>query len=212
MRYIKLRRVESRDYVSVTTNISRPRGRPRRFDPDEAVATAQHLFHARGYDAVSVADVTEALGINPPSFYAAFGNKAGLYTRVLDHWAGTRAIPLDEILRPDRPVAEALAALLEEAARRYAADPAAGGCLVLEGIRCNDREAREAARAFNLAAEDAIQRYIAARYPEEAERLMNFVSTTMSGLSAKARNGHGLDQLLATARLAGTAVALALPA
>ena len=212
MRYIKLRRVESRDYVIVTTNISRPRGRPRRFDPDEAVATAQHLFHARGYDAVSVADVTEALGINPPSFYAAFGNKAGLYTRVLDHWAGTRAIPLDEILRPDRPVAEALAALLEEAARRYAADPAAGGCLVLEGIRCNDREAREAARAFNLAAEDAIQRYIAARYPEEAERLMNFVSTTMSGLSAKARNGHGLDQLLATARLAGTAVALALPA
>jgi len=212
MRYIKLRRVESRDYVIVTTNISRPRGRPRRFDPDEAVATAQHLFHARGYDAVSVADVTEALGINPPSFYAAFGNKAGLYTRVLDHWAGTRAIPLDEILRPDRPVAEALAALLEEAARRYAADPAAGGCLVLEGTRCNDREAREAARAFNLAAEDAIQRYIAARYPEEAERLMNFVSTTMSGLSAKARNGHGLDQLLATARLAGTAVALALPA
>lgn len=196
----------------MTTNILRRRGRPRRFDPDEAVATAQHLFHARGYDAVSVADVTEALGINPPSFYAAFGNKAGLYTRILDHWAGTRAIPLDEILRPDRPVAEALAALLEEAARRYAADPAAGGCLVLEGIRCNDREAREAARAFNLAAEDAIQRYIAARHPEEAERLMNFVSTTMSGLSAKARNGHGLDQLLATARLAGTAVALALPA
>ena len=34
------------------TEKSRPRGRPRRFDPDEAVATAQQLFHARGYDAV----------------------------------------------------------------------------------------------------------------------------------------------------------------
>ncbi|MGH7104041.1 MAG: TetR/AcrR family transcriptional regulator [Acetobacteraceae bacterium] len=196
----------------MTTDRSRPRGRPRRFDPDQAVATAQRLFHARGYDAVSVADVTEALGINPPSFYAAFGNKAGLYARILGRYADTDAIPLADLLRPERPVAECLAAVLEEAARRYAADPAAAGCLVLEGVRCNDPEAREAARAFHAAAEDVIRRYIAARHPEEAERLTDFVSTTMAGLSAKSRNGHGLDRLLATARLAGLAVAQALPA
>jgi TetR/AcrR family transcriptional repressor for divergent bdcA len=191
---------------------ARPRGRPRRFDPDAAVATAQQLFHARGYDAVSVADVTDALGINPPSFYAAFGNKAGLYARILNRWAETGAIPLTDILRADRPVAESLAAVLEEAARRYAADPAAPGCLVLEGTRCNDLEARAAARTFNLAAEELIRDYIAARHPAEADRLTDFVSTTMSGLSAKARNGHGLDQLLATARLAGLALKQALPA
>lgn len=195
-----------------TTNYSRPRGRPRRFDPGDAVATAQRLFHARGYDAVSVADITEALGINPPSFYAAFGNKAGLYARVLDRYVGTGAIPLHDLLRPDRPVAEALASVLEEAARRYAADPAATGCLVLEGTRCNDQEAREAARVFHAAAEDMIRAYIAARYPDEAERLTDFVSTTMAGLSAKSCNGHGLDRLLATARLAGLALAQALPA
>ena len=194
------------------TNSSRPRGRPRRFDPDQAVATAQRLFHARGYDAVSVADVTDALGINPPSFYAAFGSKSGLYARVLCRYGGTGAIPLNESLRPDRPVAEALAALLETAARRYAADPAAAGCLVLEGTRCNDPQAREAARAANLAAEDVIRRYIAARHPEEAERLTDFVSTTMAGLSAKARNGHGLDRLLATARLASLILAQTLRA
>jgi TetR/AcrR family transcriptional repressor for divergent bdcA len=196
----------------VATNSSRPRGRPRRFDPDQAVATAQQLFHARGFDAVTVADVTEALGINPPSFYAAFGNKAGLYTRALDRYANTDAIPLAGLLRPDRPVAACLAAVLEEAANRYAANPAAAGCLVLEGTRCNDREAREAARAFNLAAEGVIRHYIAARYPADAERVTDFISTTMSGLSAKARNGHGLDQLLATARIAGLALAQALPA
>ena len=196
----------------MTTKNARPRGRPRRFDPEAVVATAQHLFHAGGYDAVSVADVTDALGINPPSFYAAFGSKAALYRRVLDHWAGTRAIPLTDILRPDRPVAESISALLEEAARRYAADPAAAGCLVLEGTRCNDPDAREAALYFNLAAEAVIREYIAARHPEDAERVTDFVSTTMSGLSAKARSGHGLDQLLATARLAGLALKQALPA
>jgi len=206
------RRVGSRNFVIMTTNKLRARGRPRRFDPEEAVATARHLFHARGYDAVSVAEVTQALGINPPSFYAAFGSKAGLYTRVLDHWAGTGAIPLTDLLRPDRPVAESLSALLEEAARRYAADPGAAGCLVLEGTRCNDPDAREAALSFNVAAEAVIREFIAARHPEDAARLTDFVSTTMSGLSAKARNGHGLDQLLATARIAGLALAQALPA
>lgn len=190
----------------MTTNISKPRGRPRRFDPDAAVAKAQHLFHARGYDAVSVADVTESLGINPPSFYAAFGSKAGLFSRVLDHWTSTGAIPFHEILQPDRPVAEALAALLEEAARRYADETGAAGCLVLEGTRCNDKEARDAALAFNLAAEAALRDYIAARHPQDAARVADFVSTTMSGLSAKSRNGHSLDQLLATARLAGLAL------
>jgi TetR/AcrR family transcriptional repressor for divergent bdcA len=102
--------------------------------------------------------------------------------------------------------------MLEEAARRYAADPDTTGCLVLEGTRSNDREAREAACIFHAAAEDMIRLYIAARYPEEAVRLTDFVSTTMAGLSAKARNGHGLDRLLASARLAGLAVAQTLPA
>ena len=60
-----------------TKNI-RSRGRPRRFDPDQAVATAKQLFHARGFDAVGVAEITSVLGINPPSFYAAFGSKMGI--------------------------------------------------------------------------------------------------------------------------------------
>lgn len=188
-----------------TKNVAK-RGRPRRFDPEEAIATAQQLFHARGYDAVGVADVTAALGINPPSFYSAFGSKCGLYMRVLDHWVRSGAIPFADILRPERPVAEALVALLEEAARRYAADPLATGCLILEGTRCNDPEAREAALAYNRAAENMIREYVAAHYPEQAEAVADFVSTTMSGLSAKARNGHRVEQLLSSARLAGLAL------
>lgn len=193
------------------TNKRRARGRPRRFDPEEAVATAQHLFHARGYDGVSVEDITKTLGINPPSLYAAFGSKAALYKRVLAHWDASGAIPLTDILQPDRPVAAALSALLEAAARRYAADPAATGCLVLEGTRCNDLNARQAALSINSAAEAAIREYVADRHPADAQCLADFVSTTMSGLSAKARNGHSLEQLLATARLASLALKQVLP-
>ncbi len=187
------------------TQSHRPRGRPRRFDPEQAVVTAQRLFHARGYDAVSVADLTEAIGINPPSFYAAFGSKAGLYSRILDRYAGDGAIPLLDLLDAGRPVADCLMAVLEEAARRYAADPAAAGCLVIEGARCTDRDAREAAVCFLAAAENMLRSYIAARCPDNAERLTDYMSTVMAGLSANARNGHDLDRLRATARLAGAA-------
>lgn len=122
---------------------------------------------------------------------------------MLARYNGNDAVPLASLLREDRPVAECLTAVLEEAARYYAAHPEAAGCLVLEGVRCNDREAREAALAYNVAAEDVIRDYLAVCYPEQADQLTDFVSTTMSGLSAKARTGHGVDQLLSTAHLAG---------
>jgi TetR/AcrR family transcriptional regulator, repressor for divergent bdcA len=197
-------------FVMPDTKSLRPRGRPRGFDTENAVATAADLFRARGFDAVSIADVTNALGINPPSFYSAFGSKQGLYTRVLEHYAAAGAIPLDDVLRPDRPVADNLAALLEEAARHYATNPEAPGCLVVEGTRCNDAQAREVALAYNLAVEARILDHIAERHAAQAAVLTDFVATSMFGLSAKARNGHGLDRLLATARLAGSAIQSAL--
>lgn len=176
------------------------------------MATAQRLFHERGYDAVSVADLTAALGINPPSFYAAFGSKAGLYARILERYAASGAIPLAAILAADRPLAQSLAEVLVAAARYYAADATATGCMVLEGTRCIDPEARAAARGYHDAAQDVIRRAIAEQHPHEADRLADFVCTTMAGLSASARHGQGLDRLLATAQLAGVALAHAIPA
>lgn len=198
----------------------RPRGRPRQFDPDAAVATAQRLFQARGYDALGVADLTEALGINPPSFYAAFGSKAGLFARVLERYSRCDGLPLDALLDPDRPVDEALAALLEEAARRYAAGAAdaadqgaagpAAGCLVIEGQRCGDPAARDAAAALNALAARAIHAFVAARHPDKADALTDYVAAVLAGLSTAARAGQGRERLLATAALAAGAVRSAL--
>lgn len=191
--------------------IARPRGRPRQFDPEQAIATAQRLFHARGYDDVSVADVTDALGIKTPSFYAAFGSKAGLYSRVIERYGAHGAVPLADLLRADRSVATSIAAVLEDAARRYAADPATPGCIVLEGCGCNDQQARASARTAHAAAEQVIRDHIAARHSAEAAALTEYISTVMLGLSAKARLGHSSESLLASARLAILALEQALP-
>lgn len=167
------------------------------------MVTAQRLFHARGYDGVSVADLTRALGINPPSFYAAFGSKAELYARSLCRYTDTEGVLLHRFLQPGRPVAEALAMVLEEAARVYAADPAATGCLAIEGTRSNDPEARAAARVLTTAAEHTIRRFVAATHPQAAERLATYVVIVMAGLSTMAREGCDADRLRDAARLAG---------
>ena len=187
-----------------TTKQGRTPGRPRQFDAEQAIETAQRLFHARGYDAVSVADLTQAFGINP--------SKLGLYTRVLQRYSQTGAIPIDALLRDDQPVAASLIAVLQEAARRYVADPAAAGCLVLEGVHCQDADARVAAGEWHAAARAKIQQYIARHRPQDALRVTDYMDTLMLGLSAKAREGDSLPRLLETVRLAGLALERILPA
>jgi TetR/AcrR family transcriptional repressor for divergent bdcA len=108
-------------------------------------------------------------------------------------------------------VAECLAAVLESAARLYAADPSARGCLVLAGTSAHDEGARTAACAAHAGAEDLVRAYVAARHPALAERLTDFVSLTMVGLSAKARQGVPLDRLVETARTASLAIDRLLP-
>jgi AcrR family transcriptional regulator len=65
------------------------RGRPRAFDRKAALEQATRLFWVKGYEATSIADLTQAMGIGSPSLYAAFGSKEALYAEALQHYAET---------------------------------------------------------------------------------------------------------------------------
>src|SRR6218665_1235191 len=106
----------SRIFVVNNTKRIGTRGRPRAFDRDEALAKAQHLFHRKGYDALSVADLTEAIGINPPSFYAAFGSKAALYAEALRLYEKNEGLDVESALAPGIPLSDGIAAVLQQAA------------------------------------------------------------------------------------------------
>src|SRR5260370_13598875 len=120
-----------------------PRGRPRAFDPDVALERAMHVFWAKGYEGASLSDLTQAMRINRPSLYAAFGNKEQLFRKVLDRYM-------------DGPVAyfgKALAApkawdVVEEiflGTARMADDPRLpAGCLMVQGaLACGDASVRK---------------------------------------------------------------------
>lgn len=64
----------------------RPRGRPRQYDPEQALARAAESFWKNGYAGTSLDDLAAATGMNRPSLYAAFGDKSGLYLKTLERY------------------------------------------------------------------------------------------------------------------------------
>ena len=73
-------------------------GRPREFDLNDALDRAIEVFWRNGYEGASVAELCEAMGIKPPSLYAAFENKAGLFRHALDRYLERRVGYWDEAL------------------------------------------------------------------------------------------------------------------
>jgi AcrR family transcriptional regulator len=61
-------------------------GRPRTFDTDVALESAMQVFWRKGYEGASLSDLTTAMGVNPPSLYAAFGSKEGLFRKAMDRY------------------------------------------------------------------------------------------------------------------------------
>jgi len=182
------------------------------FDREAGVAIAQALFHERGYDAVSLADLTDAMDIKPPSFYAAYGSKAALFERAMLRYAQENALPLDEVLAPDRPPAEALPALLLAAAEQYGRDSLLRGCMITEGMRADDPVARQMAENLGNSGIQAIRSYLDQAHPQGAESLADYVSVTLRGLSASACNGMPYDRLTQVAQTAGRFIASELDA
>jgi TetR/AcrR family transcriptional regulator, transcriptional repressor for nem operon len=60
--------------------------RPRTFDPNDILLKARDVFWHQGYQSTSVDDIAAATGLTKPSLYAAFGDKASLFLKVLDDY------------------------------------------------------------------------------------------------------------------------------
>ena len=175
---------------------SRARGRPRSFDVEQAVTTAMKLFHARGYDAVGVAELGAELGITPPSFYAAFGSKVGLFERALERYAAGEANIFARAREGGGSVADVIDRTFARAARLYPRHDGVAGCLVLDGTRNSaDPEARALTAAAKQASRAAMRDFIATEYPARADALADLVIIALAGMSAAARDGASRKSL-----------------
>lgn len=113
-------------------SVRRPRGRPRAYDPDQALAQATAAFWDAGYSGASLEDLTAATGMNKPSLYGAFGNKHALYMTVLEQYRAMGREAMREALSYELPLADALRRVYARAIEIYTAGGrGARGCFLI---------------------------------------------------------------------------------
>ena len=103
--------------------------RPKTFSPEAALNTLTELFLERGYAALAVREISDALGVSRSTVYTTFGTRSELFARVLHRYGPPRAPGLRELRAAPSPRA-ALVRVFELAI----ADGAAQRCLVLDTI------------------------------------------------------------------------------
>lgn len=195
----------------------RPRGRPRAFDREAALAQAADTFWKLGYEGASIADLTAAMGITPQSLYAAFSSKAELYRQALAQY---QAHAGETILRPltlEPHAVVALARVLREAASRFTAPGRPRGCMVSTALLSfaseNEAPARlvSAMRESTLALlKERIERGISDGHfrPEtDAAALARFIGAIIQGMAVQARDGASESALRGLAEHAVSEIA-----
>ena len=107
------------------------RGRPRKFDEDEALNGAMVLFWQKGLSATSLDDLSKAMKMNRPSIYNAFGNKDEIYRKALDRFCGQLDKGMEETLEAIPELHDGLRAFYDRAIAVYCGTNPAMGCLMI---------------------------------------------------------------------------------
>jgi AcrR family transcriptional regulator len=190
-------------------------GRPREFDAEVALDQAMEVFWRHGYEGATIAQLTEAMGINPPSLYACFGNKEGLLKAALDRYTKLRNVWMDGIVAA--PTARDVAERMLMGIADKQTDPAnPPGCLLVQGgIACGTGSENV---PFELAArraqnEDQLRdRFIRAKADGDLKKtadpaaLARYVSAVSVGMGVMASSGSDREALRQVASVAVQAV------
>ncbi|VEI19403.1 Bacterial regulatory proteins, tetR family [Serratia plymuthica] len=121
-------------------------GRPRRFDRDEAVQQALHLFWQHGYEATSLAQLKAQIGggITAPSFYAAFGSKEALFREVVACYLNSYGRVNDALWDNSLPPREAIETSLRRSVKMQCEDKHPKGCMVALSVMSGGAEEHSA--------------------------------------------------------------------
>jgi AcrR family transcriptional regulator len=178
---------------------------------DQALERALDVFWRKGYEGASVADLTRAIGINPPSLYAAFGSKEGLFKAALDRYEEKHAVLWHEALAA--PTAyEVASRLLTGVAEELGDKSKPRGCLMVQGALAAGEECdavkKELARRREASVALVRDRFKRAKkegdLPKDTDpaTLARYVATVIHGMAVQAASGVSRAELRRVAETA----------
>jgi TetR/AcrR family transcriptional regulator, transcriptional repressor for nem operon len=112
--------------------------RPKEFNRDQVLDQATDVFWRRGFEATSIGDLVEELGIGRQSLYDTFGDKHSLYVAALDRYRQRYGGLVAAMLEADVPVRRAVATLLECFIDNLLSDRDGKTCMLVSAVaeRC----------------------------------------------------------------------------
>lgn len=186
--------------------VLRRMGRPLSFNRDVALDAAMHLFWQHGFEATSIADLTRAMGITPPSLYAAFGDKKRLFRETVDRYLGGGLTTITRVIEEAVTARVAARDLLVAAATGDTGEDTPPGCLLASSIVSSSigaADVREEMAAIRRGIEAALctrieQDIRSGDLPPncDAQGLAGHVLAVVQGMSTLAKDGAGRDKLL----------------
>jgi AcrR family transcriptional regulator len=186
-------------------------GRPISFDKEAALEAALLLFWERGYEGTSMADLTQAMGLNPSSIYAAFGDKQALFSLAAKRYMDIRAQYATEAL--EEPTLKRFIRALFDSTVAFLTTPGhPPTCMTLAGaVGCSVDAAPARELMTEIRKQDQLalrKRLLQARKSGEFPKGINvddytrYLSTIIAGLSIQAANGSTKAELKRTAQMA----------
>lgn len=178
-------------------------GRPRTFDRETALVLAMERFWRDGYEATTVSKLTTAMGVTPPTLYAAFGDKDQLFEAAAScYFDGVSAATARALSAPT--AVDGIKKLLWITAEAHTDPETPPGCFMLSEPRLADRR-------------ELIRRQIAERIDRgiadgdvpkgtASAELAGFVVAVLGGMSTRARDGGSRAEVEAIVTLAVAAL------
>lgn len=184
---------------------TRSRGRPRTFDRDVALARALSVFWQRGYEPATIVELCAAMEINPPSLYAAFGNKAQLFMEAARHYKKVYWNAAWGRLAAAPDIREGMAGFFREAASILTSQDVPCGCLIIlaaTNVSAEGQAVNEALRSLRMEGFDCFLARIERAVGEgqlpvdtDAGVLAAAFNTVLEGMSLRARDGVSRSEL-----------------
>ena len=122
----------------------------KQFDDAEVLEKAMQAFWARGYEATSIQDLVDCMGLNRGSIYAAFGDKRSLFLKALQHYETYHRRSWLDTLRSRHTPRAAILSVFEGAIGAALSDRSRSGCFLVNTaieLSPHDREVADAVAA-----------------------------------------------------------------
>lgn len=203
--------------LTAKRNVERPikktaKGRPREFDRVEALEKALAVFWEKGFEPATLPELCAAMGINPPSLYAAFGNKTALFLEAVEHYAKKYWTEPCKRFQEQPDLKRAVRDFFMDAANLLVSPQHPCGCVIILGTVNISPDETEIIAAMAKLRQETREMFLnrlrqairsgQIRADTDAPALANALNAYLDGMALEAKNGLFLTELRAMASLA----------